>query len=271
MKTLPKFFLLLACVIAAGPLVWHVVSSVKTSEELNVIPPTILPSEVSFGNYTELFERRPFLSYYRNSFIISALASIICVLCAAPAAYSLSRIPGRQRSVITSGLLLLAFFPPIVYLFPVYEIVRALHLVNHAWALILPYVALNLPFAIWFLNGYFRQIPNELEEAATLDGLGPFQTFFRIMLPLSTDALLSAGVLVFIFSWNEFMFALTFMNVEDSKTITVGLATLSGAFSVAIPWGLLAAGVVASSLPLILLVAIFQKRIVAGLTAGSLK
>jgi len=142
MKTLPKLFLFLACVIAAGPLMWHVISSVKTSEEINVIPPTILPSEVSFGNYSELFERRPFLSYYRNSFIISALASIICVLCAAPAAYGLSRIPGRRRSVITSGLLLLAFFPPIVYLFPVYEIVRALHLVNHAWALILPYVAL---------------------------------------------------------------------------------------------------------------------------------
>jgi ABC-type glycerol-3-phosphate transport system permease component len=133
----------------------------------------------------------------------------------------------------------------------------------------LPYAALNLPFSIWLLTGYFGQIPFELEEAAAVDGLSPIQILTRIVLPLSTPALATTGLLAFIFAWNEFMFALTFMNVEAAKTITVGTATLSGAFTYEIPWGLLAAGVMASSLPLIALVAVFQKRIVAGLTAGA--
>jgi ABC-type glycerol-3-phosphate transport system permease component len=119
------------------------------------------------------------------------------------------------------------------------------------------------------LTGYFSQIPHELEEAAAVDGLSPFQILTKIVLPLSTPALATTALLAFIFAWNEFMFALTFMNVESAKTITVGVATLSGAFTYVIPWGLLAAGVIASSLPLIALVVIFQRRIVAGLTAGA--
>ena len=126
---------------------------------------------------------------------------------------------------------MLAFFPPIVLLFPLYELVRTAGLLNHPWGLILPYAALNLPFSIWLLTGYFAQIPYELEEAAAVDGLSRFQTLTKIILPLSTPALATTGLLAFIFAWNEFMFALTFMNVESAKTITVGVATLSGAFA----------------------------------------
>jgi ABC-type glycerol-3-phosphate transport system permease component len=135
--------------------------------------------------------------------------------------------------------------------------------------LILPYAALHLPLSVWLLTSHFGQIPYELEEAAAIDGLSRWQTFVRVILPLSGPALASTGILAFIFAWNEFMFALTFMNAEDAKTIPAGVATLSGAFTYEIPWGLLAAGVVASSVPLILLVAVFQRRIVAGLTAGA--
>ena len=144
-------------------------------------------------------------------------------------------------------------------------------LVNQPWGLILPYAALNLPFAIWLLTGYMELIPYELEEAAAVDGLGPFDIFRRIVAPLAMPAMTSAFLLVFIFSWNEFMFALTFMNLESSRTLTAGMATLSGAFSQEIPWGLLAAGVMASTIPLILAVFVFQKKIVAGLTAGGIK
>ena len=235
------------------------------------MPPTFLPADPTLDNYNELFERRPFARYYQNSFVISALASLLCVASASMSAFVLTRSEARLRSGVTSGLLVIAFFPPIVFLFPLYELVRLAGLVNHPWALIVPYAALNLPFAIWLLTGYFEQIPLELEEAAAVDGLTRFETYRKIILPLTAPALFTTGILVFIFSWNEFMFALTFMNLESTKTITVGLATLSGAFTYEIPWGLFAAGVVASSVPLIFLVILFQRKIVSGLTAGALK
>jgi len=175
------------------------------------------------------------------------------------------------RLTISSALLGLAFFPPIVFLLPLYELVRVLGLVNHPWGLIVPYAALNLPLTIWLLTGFFRQIPKELDEAAEMDGLTPLQTFFSVLLPLAAPALATAAVLVFVFAWNEYMLALTFMNAESSRTVTVAVATLSGAFVYEIPWGLIAAGVVASSLPLIVLAVFFQQKIVAGLTAGSVK
>src|SRR5262249_27902800 len=126
------------------------------------------------------------------------------------------------------------------------------------------YAALNLPFAIWLLTGSFEQIPFELEEAAAVDGLTRFQTYRMIVLPLASPALITAGILVFIFAWNEFMLALTFLNIETQKTVTLGVATLSGAFTYEIPLGNIAAGVVVSALPLIVLLVIFQRRIVEG-------
>ncbi len=160
---------------------------------------------------------------------------------------------------------------PIVLVFPLYELVRQVGLVNQPWGLIIPYAALNLPFAVWLLTGYMERIPYELEEAAAVDGLTAWQTYSRIIMPLTAPALTTAFLLVFIFSWNEFMFALTFMSLESSRTVTVGVATLSGAFAYEIPWGLLAAGIVASTAPLVVAVALFQRRIVTGLTAGGVK
>src|SRR4030095_15864352 len=208
---------------------------------------------------------------YLNSITIAAMSSLVSVSCASLAAYRLARTRSRFRATVRSALLAVAFFPPIVFLFPLYELIRAAGLVNHPWGLILTYSALNLPFAIWLLTGAFEQIPYELEEAAAVDGLTKFQTYRIVILPLAVPAMITAGILVFIFSWNEFMFALTFMNIESQKTVTVGVATLSGAFNYEIPWGEIAAGVIASSLPLIVLVVFFQRKIVAGLTAGAVK
>jgi multiple sugar transport system permease protein len=199
------------------------------------------------------------------------MSSFVSVLFGSLAAYRLARIRGRLRSAIRSGLLAVAFFPPIVLLFPLYDFIRMAGLVNHPWGLILPYSALNLPFAIWLLTGAFEQIPYELEEAAAIDGLTRFQTYRKVLMPLAAPSMITAGILVFIFSWNEFMFALTFMNIESQKTVTVGVATLSGAFAYEIPWGQIAAGVIASAAPVVLLTIFFQKKIVQGLTAGSVK
>jgi multiple sugar transport system permease protein len=271
MSGFSRLFLAVCCVAALTPVVWQGITSLKTPAELALIPPTLTPHEPTLANYQELFRRRPFFRYYLNSITISAMSSLVSVSCASLASYRLARTRGRFRSTVRSALLAIAFFPPIVFLFPLYELVRAAGLVNHPWGLILPYSALNLPFAIWLLIGAFEQLPYELEEAAAIDGLTRFQTYTRVILPLAAPALITACILVFIFSWNEFMFALTFMNNESQKTVTVGVATLSGAFAYEIPWGQIAAGVIASSLPLIVLVIFFQKKIVAGLTAGAVK
>src|SRR5262245_56265543 len=271
MSAFSKFFLVVCCVAALAPIGWHAVTSLKSPSELEQIPPTLIPHQPTPENYLDLFRRKPFFSYYINSFTIAALSSLVSVFCGSLAAYRLARIRGRLRSTLRSGLLAVAFFPPIVFLFPLYELVRAAGLVNHPWGLILPYSAQSLPFAIWLLTSSFEQIPFELEEAAAIDGLTIFQTYRMILLPLAAPALVSAGILTFISAWNEFMLALTFMNIETQKTVTVGVATLSGAFTYEIPLGNIAAGVVVSALPLIVLLIIFQRKIVAGLTAGGLK
>jgi multiple sugar transport system permease protein len=271
MSRLSRLFILLSCALALAPLAWHAMASLKSASELNLIPPTLVPHATTLSNYAALLERRPFVRYCINSFTVSALSSLISVSFASMAAYRLARTRGRWLSAIRLGLLTVAFFPPIVYVFPDYEIIQALGLVNHLWGLILPYSALNLPFAIWLLMSSFQQIPLELEEAAAIDGLTRFQIYRMIILPLATPPLITAGILVFIFSWNEFMFALTFINIESQKTVTLGVATLSGSFAEETPYGQIAAAVIASSTPLILLVIVFQRWIVAGLTAGAVK
>jgi len=271
MRNLSKFVVVVFCAFAAAPFLWHLVSSLKDSAEIAQIPPTFLPARPTLANYVALFEQRPFLRYCLNSFIIASLSSLLCVVSASLAAYQLARGGAPTRAAASSALLGLAFVPSIVFVLPLYEFVRILGLINRPWGLIIPYAALNLPLSIWLLTGYFRQIPIELEEAAAMDGLRPVQTFFTIVLPLARPALATATVLAFVASWNEYMLALTFMNAEEARTVTVGIATLSGAFVYQIPWGLIAAGVIASSLPLIALAIFFQNKIVAGLTAGSTK
>jgi trehalose/maltose transport system permease protein len=271
MSRFSKLLLAAYCAVALAPIAWHAISSLKSPAELALIPPTLIPHQPTLVNYQELFQRRPFFRYYVNSFTIAAVSSLVSVFSASLAAYRLARMRNRLRSGIRAGLLAIAFFPPIVFLFPLYELIRAAGLVNHPWGLILPYSAFNLPFAVWLLMGSFEQIPYELEEAAAIDGLTRFQTYRSVILPLVRPALITTGILVFIFSWNEFMFALTFMNIDSQKTVTLGVAMLSGAFTYEIPWGQIAAGVIASSLPLILLVVFFQRKIVAGLTAGAVK
>lgn len=259
------------CLLAIAPLAWHGLSSVKSATELTRIPPRILPDSPTVANYTELLARRPLGAYFLNSFVIASLATLLCLAAGTLAAYRLVHFSHRVSSALAGGLLVLSFFPPIVFLFPLYELVQALGAINHPWSLIVTYAGLNLPLTIWLLAGYLRQIPHELEEAAAMDGMTEFQTFRRVLLPLAGPAVATTGLLVFIFSWNEFMFALTFMNLETSRTLTVGVATLSGAAISEVPWGLLTAGVVLSSLPLIGLVLVFQRQIVEGLTAGAVK
>ena len=254
-----------------APAAWQVATALKPDVQITQVPTSYLPRPPTLEHFASLWQRKPFGVYLANSAWISSAATLLCLALAAPAAAALGRMGGRGRDRLLLGFLLLSLFPPILLLFPIYEAVRALGWLNHPLALIVPYAALALPLAVWVLDAGFRQVPDEIEQAAVLDGLGPLQRLWRVRLPLAAPSLATAAILVFIFCWNEFMFALTFMTRDRGKTVTAGIASVSGASLYDVPWGPLAAAVVLATVPLVLLVLLFEKRITSGLTSGAVK
>jgi multiple sugar transport system permease protein len=256
---------------SAAPALWQLLTALKPDAQITRVPTVYLPDPPTLSHVATLWERKPFGRYLWNSAWISAAGMILCLACAAPAAAVLARSSRRLRDRVLLGLLAVALFPPIVLLFPLFEGVRALHLVNHPISLIVPYAALNLPLAVWVLESGFRALPRELDEAARLDGLAPARRLLRVHAPLAAPTLATAALLVFIFCWNEFLLALTFLTRDGSKTVTAGIASVSGASLYEIPWGQLSAATVIATLPLLVLVFVFQRRIVGGLTRGAVK
>lgn len=267
------WWLALAALLAwsLAPALWQVLTALKPDAQITQVPTVYLPRPPTWDHVAALWERKPFARYLWNSAWIGAWATLLCVGFAAPAATVLSRLAARARGRILLGLLFVSVFPPILLLFPLYEGARSLGWINQPVALIVPYAALNLPLAIWVLESAFRTLPRELDEAASLDGLHPVARLQRIHLPLAMPAVSTTAILVFIFCWNEFMLGLTFMTRDASKTVTAGIASVSGASLYEIPWGQLAAATVIATLPLVLLVLLFQRRIVSGLTRGAVK
>ncbi len=261
----------LAVLWCLSPFVWQIITSLKTNEEISSLPMTYVPHHAGFQHYDALFTRKPFTRYLLNSFFISGTSTILCVGISALAAYAVSRLRLRGSKIVLGTLVVISLFPTIIFFFPLYEMMRAAGFLNHPLALIIPYTTFNLPFSIIVLSTFFRTVPRDIEDAAKVDGLGRFQVLLRIILPLSAPALATTAILVFVFAWNEFLFALTFMTNDRMKTVTAGIATLSGTTVHETPWGPIAAAVVVSTIPLVLLVGIFQRRIVQGLTAGAAK
>ena len=254
-----------------APAAWQVLTALKPDRDVARVPTVYLPHPVTWKHVTALWERKPIGAYLANSAGISGASTLLSILLAAPAAGALGRATERRRRRVLHGLLALTVFPPILLLYPLYQGVRVLGWLNHPLALVLPYAALSLPLSIWILERGFSQIPREVEEAAALDGLGPARRVLLIQLPLAAPSLVTAAILVFIFSWNEFMLALTFMTRDARKTITAGIASVSGSSMFEIPWGQLSAAIVIATLPLVLLVLLFEKRIASGLTRGAIK
>ncbi len=265
--------MLVALVVAfcLAPFAWQVVTSLKSSEEIIQMPPTYVPDSVTAEHYRALFVRKPFGRYLWNSFFVSAVSTFVCVGVSAMAAYAIARLRVKGSTLILAGLVAVSLFPPIVFFFPLYELVRVLGLTNHPLSLIVPYVAFNLPFTILILSAFFRTVPPDIEEAAKVDGFSRWQILTHIIVPLSAPALATTAILVFIFCWNEFLFALSFAQADEAKTVTAGIASLSGGSQFEIPWGPISASVVVSTLPLIVLVLLFQRRIIQGLTSGAAK
>ena len=254
-----------------APAAWQALTAVKPDAQITHMPTVYLPHPATLDHVEALWMRKPLPRYLANSAWVSACATLLCVALAACAASALAWLPARQRDGVLLALLVASLFPPILLLFPIYEGVRALGWINHALALVIPYAALNLPLAVWVLESALRGSPRELDEAARLDGLPVLSRLVRIHLPLVTPALATAGILVFIFCWNEFLLALTFMTRDGSKTVTAGIASVGGASIYEIPWGQLSAAIVIATAPLVALVLLFERRIVSGLTRGAIK
>ncbi len=273
-KTARLLLITAALILAAyslAPFAWQVVTSFKSAHEVTRIPATYLPSSPSFENYAEVFKSRPFARYILNSIIVAAGATVLALVAGAPAAYALARMKIPRSGAILKLILIGALFPQIVYLVPLYEMIRFLHLMNNPLALIVPYAALNLPFVVWVLYSFFRQIPRDLEDAALVDGFSRLGVLVRIVLPISAPALATTAILVFIFAWNEFLFALKFMTRDAARTVPVGIAMLRGAEIYEIPWGQISAAIVLTTMPVVIVVLTLQRRIVQGLTAGAIK
>lgn len=254
-----------------GPFLWQVVTSLKPSAEVMRVPPTYWPSEPTFASYAQVFKTRPFATYILNSAVVALGTTALCTALGTLAAYAFARLPLPGGTLAVRAILFVALFPPTVLVVPLYRLVQSLGLLNDPLGLILPYAALNLPFTVWVLMTFFKAIPRDLEEAAAVDGLSRWQTLWRVVFPLAAPAVATTAILVFIFSWNEFLLALVFMSKDAARTVPVGIAMLSGVTTYEVPWDQISAAVVVTTLPVVLLVLAFQRRIVEGLTAGAVK
>jgi multiple sugar transport system permease protein len=253
------------------PILWQLLTSFKVNVDISAIPNVYFPMRFTLSHYIEIFVRRPFLSYILNSLLVSLLSTALALGLGAPAAYALARLRLPGERLILTTVLIITLFPYILLFLGVLEIVQALRLGNNYLALIIPYTAINLPLTILVMRSFFQQLPRDLEDAAKVDGYNTWQMLIWIVLPITVPALVTTGILAFIFAWNEFIFALTFITREDMKTIPVAAAQLGGTAAFEIPYGPIAAATVVGTLPLVLLVLFFQRRIVQGLTAGAVK
>jgi len=206
-----------------------------------------------------------------NSLVV-ATATVVCALfLAVTASYALARVHFRGRGLLLITILAVSMFPQVAVLAGLFELVRFLGIFNTHWAMILSYTIFTLPFTVWVLTTFMRDLPLEIEEAAIVDGASPWVIITRIFLPLLWPALVTTGLLAFIGAWNEFLFALTFTSSQTMRTVPVAIALLSGASGHEIPWGVIMAASVVVTVPLVVLVLVFQRKIVAGLTAGGVK
>jgi ABC-type glycerol-3-phosphate transport system permease component len=258
-----RLLLAAACLV---PLYWIANVSLSSPASLYKTPLDYFPRPPVLENFRAVFDVNQFPRNVGNSLAVASLTTLLTLALGAPAAYALSRLRVRRRNAILALYLGLAIFPAIGMVGPLYVGMAKLRLINSYPALVLPYTLLSLPLAIWILTHFFSTLPASLEDAALIDGCTPAQAFVRIILPLSAPGVFTAAVLIFIWSWNEFLFALIMTSTPEWRTVPVALALFAGLHE--LPWATIAAATVVSVAPVLLLVALFQRRIVEGLTSG---
>ncbi|MBZ6106567.1 carbohydrate ABC transporter permease [Streptomyces olivaceus] len=254
---------------ATLPLVWMASASFKGPGEISATPPSLLPEDPTLGNYETAFVRNGIGHYFLNSVVVACVSTVLILSLAFFAGYALARLPLRGRGAVMTALLMLSVFPPIALLVPLFLMERQAGLLNSYPGLIVPYVALNLPFAIWIMRNYLSGIPGELEEAAVVDGAGPLRTAVTVILPLARPGLFTAGVFAFTATWSEFLLALTFNGSDDRRTVSVGIALFTSQYQV--PYGVIFAGAMVATVPIAVLVLVFRRSVVSGMTTGAVK
>ncbi|HVX79804.1 MAG TPA: carbohydrate ABC transporter permease [Devosiaceae bacterium] len=265
------FYLLVLAIILESvfPFYYAILTSFKSGTSLFEV--NYWPTMFSWDNYAAVFQNGSFPQNLLNSIIVATLTVALSLLFAVTAAYALSRVRFRGRSVLLLVILSVSMFPQIAVLAGLFEVIRAFGLFNTLWGLIFSYTIFTLPFTVWVLTTFMRDLPIEIEEAAIVDGATPWIIITRVFMPLMWPALVTTGLLAFIAAWNEFLFALTFTSSNATRTVPVAIALLSGASQFEIPWGTIMAASVIVTVPLVVLVLIFQRKIISGLTAGGVK
>jgi multiple sugar transport system permease protein len=259
----------LVVVFIGLPLYWLIASSFKTPVAMGASPPQYFPDPVSGANYSQAFKQYDFGIYFRNSLIVTILATALVLILGTLAGYALGRLPMRGKFTLMVTLLMISVFPAIALIAPLYVLLKDIGWLNSYQALIIPYTAFNLPFAIWILRNYMLGIPKEMEETGRIDGAGPLRTVWSIIIPMALPGIFTAGIFCFTACWTEFLMALTFNSVNNYKTIPVGIATFGTALEV--PYGPIFAASVVAVVPIGILVFIFRKFVISGLTSGAVK
>jgi multiple sugar transport system permease protein len=260
---------ILIMVFCLFPFYWLINVSLKTGPDLS--SSALLPPHPTLDNYQSIFENDDFIKALRNSAIISLSTTLLSLVVGSFAAYALARLRFPRKFLLLAVILSISTFPPIAIAAPVFKLWTDVGLYNSYLGLILPSLTFTLPLTIYILTSFFREIPRELEEAALVDGATYFQSFRKVILPLAAPGLVTAGLLAFIFVWNEFLFAITLTSTPDRRPVPAAIAFFTGSSQFEIPLGTISAASVVVTLPLIALVMIFQRRIIAGMTAGAVK
>ncbi|MDE0696982.1 MAG: carbohydrate ABC transporter permease [Boseongicola sp.] len=256
-------------VVSVFPFYYAILTSLKSGTAIFRV--NYFPVDFSLQNFVTVMTGRSFVRSVFNSVVVAGGTVLFALLLAVTASYALSRVRFRGRGLLLMTILAVSMFPQIAVLAGLFELIRFIGVYNTPWALILSYTIFTLPFTVWVLTTFMRDLPIEIEEAAIIDGATPWIIITRVFMPLLWPALVTTGLLAFIGAWNEFLFALTFTIDETMRTVPVAIALLSGASEQEIPWGSIMAASVIVTVPLVLLVLVFQRKIVAGLTAGGVK
>jgi multiple sugar transport system permease protein len=251
------------------PFYWLVNISLKTGPDLS--GSDVVPPNPTLDNYQSIFQNDDFVHALLNSAIVSLTTTVLALIVGSFAAYALARLRFKGKFFLLAAFLSITTFPPIAIAAPIFKLWTDIGLFNTLPGLIIPYLTFALPLAVYILVSFFREIPKDLEEAALVDGATRFQAFRKIVVPLAAPGLATAGILTFIFAWNEFLLAVTLTSTPKARTVPAAIAFFTGSTEFEEPLGTISAASVVISIPLIFLVLFFQKRIVAGLTAGAVK
>jgi multiple sugar transport system permease protein len=261
-------FILVWCLL---PVVWIISLSFKGPEETGVGSPQFLPKEPTLQNYTDIFNNSDFKDSLINSFGIAAISTTLSVILATLAAYAIARLEFKGKRLVLSLALAIAMFPVVALVGPLFDLWRTLGLFNTWPGLIIPYMSFTLPLAIWTLSAFFREIPWEMEQAAQVDGATSWQAFRKVIVPLAAPGVFTAAILTFFFAWNEFVLSLSLTSTTASRTVPAQLSYFVGPDPFNPPYGQLATASVVVTVPIIIIVLLFQRKIVSGLTSGAVK